>query len=293
MQTKSALKEATIDLLRRLLQWNVVYAEIRFCPQLHVKEGLSLDEVVESVYEGLQSAPEIEGGLVVCALRSMDSEHAVQMAELAHKHRGKVVGFDICGFETDFPLHDDTSTTFDGVKRALELGVPVTIHAGEFPDNPLKKGSNAKNVEFALKSGAKRIGHGIAIGSDKNLLHLAKHSSSITSLEVCLTSNVAFGNKVDSYEVHPVKKFFEERIPFSLSCDNLLLSGDLRSQPSPVNEILHLAHDVFKGEEDKGWEAVRFALECGSNAAFCGRIDQEWRRKFLSKVDDVLAKRKM
>ena len=41
LQTSAELREATLDLLDRLAEENVVYAEIRFCPDLHTSEGLT------------------------------------------------------------------------------------------------------------------------------------------------------------------------------------------------------------------------------------------------------------
>ena len=78
------------------------------------------------------------------------------------------------------------------------------------------------------------------------------------AFEVCLTSNVARGFKVKSYDVHPVKILWRNRIPFSLSMDNWLLSGDEVNRPSPSGELLHLIKDVFRDEAEEGLRAVRF-----------------------------------
>ena len=78
------------------------------------------------------------------------------------------------------------------------------------------------------------------------------------AFEVCLTSNVARGFKVKSFDVHPVKILWRNRIPFSLSMDNWLLSGDEVNRPSPSSELLHLTKDVFGDAEEEGLRAVRF-----------------------------------
>lgn len=61
LQTKEALEEAVVDLLSRLSTWNVIYAEIRFCPELHTAKGLTLDEVVKAAIGGAY----LRGGLVL------------------------------------------------------------------------------------------------------------------------------------------------------------------------------------------------------------------------------------
>ena len=55
--------------------------------------------------------------------------------------------------------------------------------------------------------------------------------SHLLHFQVCLTSNVGRGFKVASYDVHPAATFHERRLPFTLSSDNLLLSGDRDLQP--------------------------------------------------------------
>ena len=52
LQTEDELVEATSDLLRRLRNENVVYAEIRFCPELHTNESLTSEEAVQAVLRG-------------------------------------------------------------------------------------------------------------------------------------------------------------------------------------------------------------------------------------------------
>lgn len=52
LQTANELIEAASDLIQRLRRENVVYAEIRFCPELHTMESLTLEEAVNAVIQG-------------------------------------------------------------------------------------------------------------------------------------------------------------------------------------------------------------------------------------------------
>eukprot|EP00951_Prasinocladus_malaysianus_P033747 scaffold336134_cov32-Prasinocladus_malaysianus.AAC.2 len=66
------------------------HGQVRFCPALHTLEGLSLDEVVSSVCQGVEAAKadsptRISGGIIVCALRSLPDTHSMEMAQLAHR----------------------------------------------------------------------------------------------------------------------------------------------------------------------------------------------------------------
>ena len=54
---------------------------------------------------------------------------------------------------------------------------------------------------------------------------------------------------MSSFDRHPAALFYKHRLPFSLSCDNLLLSGNHELRPSPSNEVLHLARDVIPNNQ--------------------------------------------
>ena len=82
-----------------------------------------------------------------------------------------------------------------------------------------------------------------------------------------------------NYSVHPVKILQERGVKFSLSSDNLLLSGDKDHAPSPTGELLRLVHQV-----GLGWEAARESVLSGLRAAFSPRVDE----KFIQSVEEQL-----
>ena len=56
---------------------------------------------------------------------------------------------------------------------------------------------------------------------------------------------------MSSFGAHPVGLFYQHELPFSLSCDNILLSGNDILRPTPSNELLHLAREVMTAKKDK------------------------------------------
>ena len=87
LQTRDELTSATADLLGRLADSNVWYAEVRFCPSLHTLEGMTEDQAVQAVIDGVRAKSEvIAAGVILCALRSKGAEHGVAVARLAKKH---------------------------------------------------------------------------------------------------------------------------------------------------------------------------------------------------------------
>jgi len=280
LQTKYELKEGTLDLISRLAKENVVYAEIRFCPELHTREGLDEETVIESVLEGARAQTQVIVGILLVALRSKDSAHGIRTAQLAAKYLQQaggpagVVGMDVAGDEGTYPLQDENHSMVAGVREAMQLGVPLTLHAGEWPE----KFGSVGNLRWAIENGARRIGHSIAVRSDPGSLEVLK-SKNIT-IEVCLTSNIGNGFKVKNYAEHPVKLLQESGVQYSLSCDNLLLSGDKQHAPSPTAELLHLALDV-----GLGWPAARASVIKGLKAAFSPTVNQSFIDAVQKRID--------
>src|SRR5688572_6517204 len=105
MQTKDALERVAAECARDLADDGVVYAEVRFAPELHVEQGLTLDEVVESVVRGFaigSAGRNIRMGALCTAMRTQ--ARSLEIAELAVRHRDDgVVGFDIAGAEKGYP----------------------------------------------------------------------------------------------------------------------------------------------------------------------------------------------
>ncbi|WP_300342310.1 adenosine deaminase [Nesterenkonia sp.] len=165
MQTPEALRRIAREYVEDLAADGVVYAEVRWAPEQHTRGGLSLDEAVEAVQEGLDDGAQalaeqdqmIIVGQLVSAMRQADQ--AAEVVELALRHRERgVVGFDIAGPEAGFPA----AKFAPAFTRLAEQMMPATVHAGE--------ADGVESVRDALVSGrAQRLGHGIRVAEDIRL----------------------------------------------------------------------------------------------------------------------------
>jgi len=228
MQTPAALHRVAAECALDLARDGVVYAEVRFAPELHIEKGLSLDEIVEAVMDGFAAGVReaaAEGHIIVvrallCAMRQ--AAHSLQIAELAVRHRDNgVVGFDVAGPEKGFPptLHLDA---FEFVRQE---NFHITIHAGEAFGLP--------SIWEALQHcGAERLGHGVRIVDDIQLVdgewQLGRLASFVRDrrvpLELCPTSNVHTG-AVASFKEHPIELLRQLGFRVTLNTDNRLMSG--------------------------------------------------------------------
>ncbi|MEG1183841.1 adenosine deaminase, partial [Cetobacterium sp.] len=197
MQSKESLKRVTYELMEDSAKENIKYIEIRFAPLLHTNKGLSTEEIIESVLDGIKEGEkkyDIKGNLILSFLRHMPVETVYEVIEIGKKYLGEgVVAIDLCASE-----HKGFCNKF--IKPFLlgkEYGYRVTIHAGE-------TGIGENVLDAVTILGAERIGHGIYIKDCKDAYDIVKDRN--IALEMCPTSNVQT-KAVDSFEEHPVLDF--------------------------------------------------------------------------------------
>src|ERR1700684_226837 len=157
MQTPEALTRVAAECAEDLAADGVIYAEVRFAPELHLDRGLRLDQVVEAVLEGFRRGSQGRGIVVRALLTAMrTAARSLEIAELAVRYRDLgVVGFDIAGAEAGWP----PSRHLDSFEYVQRENFHITIHAGEAFGLP----SIWEAVQFC---GAERLGHGVRPGGD-------------------------------------------------------------------------------------------------------------------------------
>ena len=223
-QTKEGLARAAAEAAEDLAADGVVYAEVRFAPELHTEQGLTLDEVVEAVLEGFRqgtAGSTVTIGTLCTAMRT--AARSYEIAELALRHRDEgVVGFDIAGAEAGHP----PSRHLDAFQLAMRENFHITIHAGEAFGLP----SIAEALNYC---GAERLGHGVRIVDDITVdddgrAHLGRLASYVRDrrvpLEMCPTSNVHTG-AAPSIAEHPIGLLRRLRFRVTVNTDNRLMSN--------------------------------------------------------------------
>ena len=230
LQTYEGIKESVKNLQDELIEQGIVYAEIRFAPQLHLSNGLTQEEVVASAIEGL-NVSELRSNLILCCMRGNDNHDAnMETVRVAKKYLGNgVCAIDLAGAEGLFPTKD-----FEDVFRyAKELGVPFTIHAGE-ADGP-------NSVNDAILFGTKRIGHGVRASEDPNIVKLIAEQG--ITLEICPTSNICT-SIYDKVSDMPIKHFIDNGINITINTDDpTVCNTKLKDELKLVAEAFNLTYD--------------------------------------------------
>ncbi|MDT5133072.1 MAG: adenosine deaminase [Mycobacterium sp.] len=261
MQTAPALYRVAYECVEDLAADNVVYAEVRFAPELHIDQGLSLDEVVDAVLAGFadgEKAASSEGRTITVRCLVTAMRHAArsqEIAELAIRYRDQgVVGFDIAGAEAGNP----PTRHLDAFEYMRDNNGRFTIHAGEAFGLP----SIHDAIAFC---GADRLGHGVRIVDDieerpGGSYRLGRLASLLRDkripLELCPSSNVQTG-AVGSIAEHPFDLLARLRFRVTVNTDNRLMSDTTMSK-----EMLRLVEAFGYGWSD----LARFTINAMKSA---------------------------
>ena len=224
MQQRDAIERVAFECAQDLAADNVVYAEVRFAPELHLEQGLTLDEVVDAVLAGFKRGAAGTDLTIYALLDAMrQAARSSEIAELAIRHRDDgVVGFDIAGPEAGFP----PTRHLDAFHLINRENFHSTIHAGEAFGLP----SIWEAVQFC---GAERLGHGVRLVDDIEVdaegnATLGRLASYIRDrricLEVCPTSNVNTGVAPTIAE-HPIGMLRRLQFRVTVNTDNRLMSA--------------------------------------------------------------------
>jgi len=234
LQTPEAIERAVYRVQENLKAQGIIYTELRFAPCFFTQNGLSQEEVVEAALKGLEQS-DLRTNLILCCMRSSElHESNMETVEVAKKYLVKnngIVALDLAGGEASNP----TCNFAKEFELAANYSIPFTIHSGE--------AGGSQNVRDAIKFGAKRIGHGIRISDDEELLQEIVEKRIV--LEMCPTSNRQTKAVADMKD-YPLRNFMNRNIKVTINTDD----------PSVCNTDIKTEYDYIQNnfgitEEDK------------------------------------------
>ncbi len=261
LQTRKSIRMAVKNLLAELKEEGVMYAEIRFAPQLLTEKGLTQEEAVAAAIDGMQES-DIDASLVLCCMRgAYNQDQNAETVNVAEKFLGKgVVAVDLAGAEALFK----TGLFEDVLSLAASKGIPFTIHAGE--------AAGPDSVRKAIELGAVRIGHGIRAMEDDDLF--ADIVKKQIPLELCPTSNIktAMFKGINEW---PMRKLMDAGAYITINTDDPAIEGT-----SIKNEFKKLIeyHNIRQAD-------IKQFLLNSVNASFAA---DELKQKMRKKIEEGL-----
>lgn len=264
LQTEDGIRECMKALIEELIAEDMLYAEIRFAPQLHLQKGLNQEEVIKAAISGVKDAvagQKIKVQLILCCMRGTENLDAnMETVTWGAKYLGQgVCACDLAGAEALFKTEGFESL----FTYAVSLGVPFTIHAGE--------ADGAKSIYDALRFGAKRIGHGVHAIEDENLMEVLLKEQ--ICLECCPTSNVQT-KAVAHIEEHPIKSFMEKGLLVTINTDNRTVSN------TTIDQEMRLVSNIFGLTREEERALYLNAV----NAAFITEKEKEELRYAIKQI---------
>ncbi len=258
--TRETIADAAAD--------NVRYMELRFTPvALSRAESFPLADVIDWVIDATEAASRTHGimvRLITSINRHESLENAEEVLDLAiqRMHRG-IVGIDLAGNEVEH-----SGMAFLGIfKKARQAGLKITIHAGEW--------GGAENVLNAiLYLGADRIGHGVRVLEDPQVVELAEQRG--IPFEVCVTSNYQSG-VIPSLTVHPLPRMLNLGLNVTINTDDPSISRiALTDEYRLIREDLGLSREELYG--------------CITSAAQAAFLPEDEKRQLVQAISSELEK---
>jgi adenine deaminase len=173
--------DLTWQYLLKAREQNIVYAELFFDPQAHTSRGIAFDTIIRGIHRAqLQAATElgIHTQLILCFLRDMSAESALQTLQLALPYRDWLVGVGLDSDEKNNP-----PSKFAAVFAAARAqGLKLTMHCDVNQQNTLQHIGQVLN-DIRVD----RIDHGVNSLEDPALCEQIRERR--LGLTICPVSN--------------------------------------------------------------------------------------------------------
>ncbi|MDD3013218.1 MAG: adenosine deaminase family protein [Candidatus Gastranaerophilales bacterium] len=287
LKTPNDMREVAYFTCTRAAEDNVRYLELRIDP--------SSKEMMEATLRGVRDAQEHlkdELGfkqivkIIILAKRHYSPEKSLENAKIAvelAKNNNMIVGFDLAGSEAENTVLKHK----EAIKYAVDHGLNVTVHAGETP-NSIDKTPNSEGIKYeltgaesikeAINLGAKRIGHGVHLLEDPELVQMVKDKK--ITIEVNATSNVSL-KSVESWKKHPINNMIKNGINVAICTDN----------PTLLKTTLSREYErLYKHNYVNNWEEMKKLTLNGIDGGFMSAEEKvELREEFRKELERIEA----
>jgi adenine deaminase len=247
--------------LRRAHADGIVHTEIFFDPQTHTARGVPMAVIMEGLTGALheaQSRTGISHRLILCFLRHLSAEEAMQTLEQALPWLDRLTGVGLDSSEKGHPPSKFTAV----FERARSLGLLAVAHAGE-------EGPPAYIEEALDLLHVRRIDHGVRCVEDPALVaRLARERMPLT---VCPLSNVRL-RVFDKMSDHNLKTLLDQGLCVTVNSDDpAYFGGYLQDNFLAVAEGLQLSRAQLAQLARNSIEAS--FLESATKQSWYAKID--------------------
>lgn len=193
LQTEQDFYDLTYRYFERAAADNVRYVEPFFDPQGHTTRGVAFETIIDGIVRAQKDAAKnlgVESNLIMCFLRDMSAESAMEHLEMAKPHLDKIIGVGLDSDEKDNP-----PLKFAEVfAKARDWGLKLTMHCDVDQESSV---SNIRDVVTRIE--VDRIDHGVNSLEDDALCdEIVRRGLGLT---VCPVSNTFCANSLTADEI--------------------------------------------------------------------------------------------
>jgi len=254
--------DLTMAYFRKCKENNVVHTEIFADPQTHLSRGVKMETIINGITRAREDAERelgISSYLIICFLRHLDEDSAIETLEEALNYKNEIIGVGLDSSEVG-----NHPEKFKRVfARAKEEDFRLVAHAGE--EGP------SEYIWGALRElNVSRIDHGIRCMNDEGLIdYLAENQVPLT---VCPLSNLKL-QVVKNLSHHPLKEMLNNGLLAMINSDDPAYFGGY------VNEnFLQTAEALNLSEED--------ILQLAKNSFKASFLPEKEKERWLVELDN-------
>lgn len=253
-----------LDYLKKAKEQNVKYAELFFDPQAHTSRGVPFETVINGYYEATMQAREfgVEANLIMCFLRDLSAESAMETYREALPYRDKFIGIGLDSDERGNP-----PLKFAEVfALARKDGFHITMHCDIDQENSIEHIRQA-----LLEIGVDRLDHGTNIVEDPSLVsYIKEHHIGLTC---CPVSNSFV---VDDMKGKEIIELLHQGIPVTVNSDD------------PAYFQSYVADDFYALTKKYGL-SQEDVVQIARNAFCIAWISDEKKKQYLDMIDEYVA----
>ena len=256
--------DLAMEYFKTVQKHNVKYVEVFFDPQAHTSRGVAFEDLFEGYYKATQDAKElgITAKLIMCFLRDMSEESAIEHYEMAKPYKDRILGIGLDSDERDNP-----PLKFKNVfKMAKDDGFNITMHCD------IDQKDSIKNIEDALHTiGVSRIDHGTNIVENEALVQYAIDNK--IGFTCCPVSNSFVTDDMKSKEI---KELLDKGAKVTVNSDDPAYFQSYIS-----DDMIALANHTGLTKED--------IIKLAKNSFEIAWMSEEEKQQYLDEIDEFVA----
>lgn len=264
LQEADDFRDLALDYLKKAKEHNIKYAELFFDPQAHTSRGVPIEAVINGYYEATRQAREfgVEANLILCFLRDMPAESAMETYLAALPYRDKFIGIGLDSDERDNPPQKFAQV----FALAKKDGFHITMHCD------IDQEESIEHIRQALLDiGVDRLDHGTNIVEDPSLVAYVKEKN--IGLTCCPVSNSFV---VDDMKGKEILELLHQGILVTVNSDD------------PAYFQSYISDDLYTLAQAYGITQEDIAAIV-KNAFRIAWIPEEEKEKYLRMVDEYAA----